>query len=61
MSGNVVDLCPVGALTNKPYAFNARPWELRSVETIDVLDAIGASIRVDCRVRIYRSFAIEVS
>jgi NADH-quinone oxidoreductase subunit G len=49
MSGNVIDLCPVGALTSKPYAFNARPWELRKTETIDVMDAVGANIRVDAR------------
>src|ERR1700735_816184 len=49
LSGNVVDLCPVGALTSKPYAFNARPWELRKTESIDVMDAQGASIRVDTR------------
>ena len=49
LSGNVVDLCPVGALTNKPYAFSARPWELKSTETIDVHDAMGASIRADAR------------
>ena len=49
LSGNIVDLCPVGALTSKPYAFTARPWELRKTETIDVFDALGASIRVDAR------------
>ncbi|KAI5959264.1 NdufS1 [Candida pseudojiufengensis] len=49
MSGNIIDLCPVGALTSKPYAFRARPWELKRSETIDVLDAVGANIRVDCR------------
>jgi len=49
LSGNVVDLCPVGALTSKPYAFNARPWELRKTESIDVMDAQGANIRVDTR------------
>ncbi|MCF6215547.1 MAG: NADH-quinone oxidoreductase subunit NuoG [Emcibacter sp.] len=51
LSGNVVDLCPVGALTNKPYAFSARPWELKSTETIDVHDAMGSSIRADARGR----------
>ncbi len=51
LSGNVVDLCPVGALTNKPYAFTARPWELKSTEIIDVHDAMGASIRADARGR----------
>ena len=49
MSGNVIDLCPVGALTSKPYAFTARPWELRKTETIDVMDAVGSNIRVDVR------------
>lgn len=49
MSGNVVDLCPVGALTSKPYAFKARPWELRSTESIDVMDAVGSNIRIDSR------------
>ena len=49
LSGNVIDLCPVGALTSKPYAFAARPWELRKTETVDVLDALGSSIRVDSR------------
>jgi NADH-quinone oxidoreductase subunit G len=49
LSGNVVDLCPVGALTSKPYAFNARPWELRKTESIDVMDAQGVNIRVDAR------------
>lgn len=49
LSGNLVDLCPVGALTSKPYAFAARPWELTKTETIDVLDAVGSNIRVDSR------------
>ncbi len=49
LSGNLVDLCPVGALTSKPYAFAARPWELNKTETIDTLDAIGSNIRVDSR------------
>jgi NADH-quinone oxidoreductase subunit G len=49
LSGNIIDLCPVGALTSKPYSFVARPWELRKTETIDVLDAIGSNIRVDSR------------
>jgi NADH-quinone oxidoreductase subunit G len=49
MSGNIVDVCPVGALTSKPYAFKARPWELRKTETIDVHDAVGCNIRVDAR------------
>ena len=47
LSGNIIDLCPVGALTSKPYAFEARPWELKKTETIDVMDAIGSNIRVD--------------
>ncbi|MBN9543261.1 MAG: NADH-quinone oxidoreductase subunit G [Alphaproteobacteria bacterium] len=49
ISGNIIDLCPVGALTSKPYAFKARSWELRKVESIDVLDAVGSNIRVDYR------------
>ncbi len=49
LSGNVIDLCPVGALTSKPYAFVARPWELSKTETIDVMDAVGSNIRVDAR------------
>ena len=51
LSGNVVDLCPVGALTSKPYAFVARPWELTKTQSIDVMDALGANIRVDSRGR----------
>ncbi|ALN73402.1 NADH-quinone oxidoreductase subunit NuoG [Aureimonas sp. AU20] len=51
MQGNVIDLCPVGALTSRPYAFQARPWELTKTETIDVMDAVGSSIRVDTRGR----------
>ncbi|MCU4654599.1 NADH-quinone oxidoreductase subunit NuoG [Roseibacterium sp. SDUM158016] len=51
MQGNIVDLCPVGALTNKPYAFTARPWELTKTETIDVMDALGSNIRVDTKGR----------
>jgi NADH-quinone oxidoreductase subunit G len=51
LQGNVVDLCPVGALTSKPYAFAARPWELAKTETIDVMDALGSAIRVDSRGR----------
>ena len=47
LSANVIDLCPVGALTSKPYAFEARPWELKKTETIDVMDAVGSNIRVD--------------
>ena len=49
LSGNVIDLCPVGALTSKPYAFNARPWELEKAPSIDVMDAVGSNIRVDSR------------
>ncbi|MGO4831336.1 NADH-quinone oxidoreductase subunit NuoG, partial [Rhizobiaceae sp. 2RAB30] len=51
LQGNVIDLCPVGALTSKPYAFQARPWELTKTETIDVMDAVGSAIRVDTRGR----------
>ena len=47
LSGNVIDLCPVGALTSKPYVFEARPWELKKTETIDVMDAVGSNVRVD--------------
>jgi len=49
LSGNVIDLCPVGALTSKPYAFKSRPWELTKTETYDVFDGIGSSIRIDTR------------
>jgi NADH-quinone oxidoreductase subunit G len=49
LSANIIDLCPVGALTSKPYAFVARPWELRKTETVDVLDAVGSNIRADTR------------
>src|SRR5512140_3602783 len=51
LQGNVVDLCPVGALTSKPYAFAARPWELGKTESIDVMDAVGSAIRIDSRGR----------
>ncbi len=51
MSGNVIDLCPVGALTSKPYQFNARPWELTKTESVDIMDAVGCAIRVDTRGR----------
>ncbi len=51
LSGNVVDLCPVGALTSKPYAFEARPWELKKTSSIDVMDAVGTNIRLDSRGR----------
>jgi NADH-quinone oxidoreductase subunit G len=49
LSGNIIDLCPVGALTSKPYAFVARSWELKKTDSVDVLDAVGANIRVDSR------------
>ena len=49
LSGNLIDICPVGALTSKPYAFVSRPWELRKTDSVDVLDALGAAIRVDSR------------
>ncbi|PZO76757.1 MAG: NADH-quinone oxidoreductase subunit G [Mesorhizobium amorphae] len=51
LQGNVIDLCPVGALTSRPYAFQARPWELKKTESIDVMDAVGSAIRVDSRGR----------
>ncbi len=51
LSGNIIDLCPVGALVSKPYAFTARPWELTKTESIDVMDALGSSIRVDTKGR----------
>ena len=49
LSGNVIDLCPVGALTSKPYAYSARSWELTKTESVDVMDAVGSNIRVDAR------------
>ncbi len=49
LSGNVIDLCPVGALTSRPYAFSARPWELRKTQSIDVMDGLGSNIRIDSR------------
>lgn len=49
LSGNIIDLCPVGALTSKPYAFHARSWELKKTESIDVMDALGSAIRIDSR------------
>ena len=49
LSGNIIDLCPVGALTSKPYAFTSRPWELKNTESVDVLDSVGSNIRVDTR------------
>src|SRR5471032_3058283 len=51
LSGNLVDVCPVGALTSKPYAFAARPWELKKTDSIDVMDAVGSAIRIETRVR----------
>lgn len=51
LSGNIIDLCPVGALTSKPYMFKARPWELKKTESIDVMDAVGSNIRIDTRGR----------
>ena len=51
MQGNIIDLCPVGALVSKPYAFTARPWELTKTETVDVMDALGSNIRVDTKGR----------
>ncbi|MFO1089601.1 MAG: NADH-quinone oxidoreductase subunit NuoG [Hyphomicrobiales bacterium] len=51
LQGNVIDLCPVGALTSRPYEFRGRPWELRKVESVDVMDAVGSNIRVDSRGR----------
>ena len=51
LQGNIIDLCPGGALTSKPYAFTARPWELTKTESVDVMDALGSSIRVDCKGR----------
>ena len=47
LSGNIIDLCPVGALTSMPYAYTARPWELKKYISVDVLDSLGSSIRVD--------------
>src|SRR4029077_19248101 len=51
LQANVVDICPVGALTSKPYAFAARPWELAKTESVDVMDALGSAIRIDTRGR----------
>ena len=56
LQGNIIDLCPVGALTSKPYAFTARPWELTKTESIDVMDALGSSIRVDTKGREVKRF-----
>jgi len=47
LSGNIIDLCPVGALTSKPYAFTARPWEVKSVETVDIHDSVGSNIKLN--------------
>ena len=49
LSGNLIDVCPVGALTSKPYAFTARPWETRKTDSVDVMDAVGANIVVSTR------------
>jgi len=49
LSGNIIDLCPVGALTSKPYSFTARPWETRKTDSVDVLDALGSNIVVSTR------------
>jgi NADH dehydrogenase/NADH:ubiquinone oxidoreductase subunit G len=49
LSGNIIDLCPVGALTSKPFAFTSRPWELKSYNSIDVFDGLHSNIRVDVR------------
>ena len=49
LQGNIIDICPVGALNSKPYEYRARPWELRKTKSIDVLDAVGCNIRVDAR------------
>ena len=49
LSGNLIDICPVGALTSRPYAFVSRPWELRKTDSVDVLDATGTNIRIDSR------------
>ena len=51
LQGNIIDLCPVGALTSKPYAFSARSWELEKTDSIDVMDALGSNIRLDCKGR----------
>lgn len=61
LQGNVVDLCPVGALTSKPYAFAARPWELNKTESIDVMDAVGSAIRIDTRGREVMRFLPRVN
>src|SRR6185369_15195694 len=61
LQGNVIELCPVGALTSKPYAFHARPWELVKTESIDVMDAVGAAIRVDSRGREVMRFLPRVN
>jgi NADH-quinone oxidoreductase subunit G len=61
LQGNVIDLCPVGALTSKPYAFQARPWELNKTESIDIMDAVGSNIRVDSRGREVMRFLPRVN
>src|SRR5258708_19028601 len=61
LSGNVIDLCPVGALLSKPYSFTARPWELHKTESIDVMDAMGCNIRVDSRGREVMRFQPRVN
>ena len=61
LSGNVIDLCPVGALLSKPYSFTARPWELRKTESVDVMDAMGCNIRVDSRGREVMRFLPRVN
>ncbi len=61
LSGNVIDLCPVGALTSKPYRFNARSWELTKTESVDVMDAVGSAIRVDSRGREVMRFLPRVN
>ncbi|WP_276199539.1 NADH-quinone oxidoreductase subunit NuoG [Chelatococcus sp. XZ-Ab1] len=61
LQGNVIDLCPVGALTSKPYAFKARPWELSKTESVDVMDAVGSAIRVDARGREVMRFLPRVN
>src|SRR5690606_6751090 len=49
LSGNLIDVCPVGALTSKPFAFSARSWELKKTQSVDVMDAVGSNIRIDSR------------
>ena len=61
LSGNVIDLCPVGALTSKPYAFMARPWETRKTESIDVHDAVGSNITITHRTGEVKTSSIGAS